>query len=169
MRNLLGAVLLLSLASAGCSSSTSGTDSGPSTNDTGAVDSGSTPDTGSTPDSGSTPDTGSTPDSGTSDTGPMAMDGGPAPVAFCTETGGGCNGTDTCQTALCSPPTGPTGFCTPAGRPSCGGFGGGSCPPGIYTDCLGQGPCVADAPGICVTPEEHAQICAMQAPLWACP
>jgi hypothetical protein len=162
-------VLLLALAP-GCSSSpSSSTDTGTGAGDSGALDTGSSPDTGSAPDTGTTPDTGAVADSGSvSDTGPMAMDGGAAPVTFCTETGGGCNGTDTCQTSLCSPPSGPTGFCTPAGRPTCGGFGGGGCPPGVYSVCLGQGPCVADAPGICVTPEERTQICAMQPTLWSC-
>lgn len=172
MRHLsfLSFLLLLALAPACSSSPSSGTDSGSGTGDSGsAPDAGSAPDTGSTPDTGTTPDTGATPDSGTvSDTGPMAMDGGAAPVTFCTETGGGCNGTDTCQTSLCSPASGASGFCTPAGRPSCGGFGGMACPPGVYSVCLGQGPCVADAPGVCVTPEERTQICAMQPTLWGC-
>jgi hypothetical protein len=100
------------------------------------------------------------------DSAPPATDAGPDTVDFCGP-GSACPPGETCEVALCS--RAGEGFCHEAGRPTCGGFAGLMCPPGVYSECLGQGFCVADAGGICVTPEEMMMICATQGGIWACP
>lgn len=99
--------------------------------------------------------------------GPTA-DAPPAGVTFCSASGD-CSTGQECALSLCTGSGPDAGFCVDTGRPTCGGFGGLSCPPGVYSVCLGQGSCIADAPGICVTPEEQTAICAMQPTLWSCP
>jgi len=94
-------------------------------------------------------------------------DAGPGTVTFC-GAGAACAGGETCQMSLCGAGE---GFCTAGSRPFCGGMIAppAMCPATGFTSCLGQGPCVADAGGICVTPAERTMICAMQPTLWGCP
>jgi len=88
-------------------------------------------------------------------------------VRYCTSDGG-CVGGQTCQIALCSMTSPSRGFCAETARAECGGRAGLSCPDTGPTVCLGQGSCVADALGVCVTPRERDDICTTQPTLWGC-
>ena len=72
-----------------------------------------------------------------------------------------------CQMSLCTS-TG-IGFCARTPVDMCGGF---RPEPDTCDDpedvCLGQGMCVADAPGVCVTRAQRDQICERQRAFWAC-
>jgi len=94
-------------------------------------------------------------------------DAGTSDLIFC-RAGAGCPTGFDCQMSLCSS-TG-IGFCARTPVDTCGGFR--PLPPDTCMNsgdiCLGQGGCVADAPGVCVSPAQRDAICAEQRNFWNC-
>jgi hypothetical protein len=130
---------------------------GGSTGTTGGSGTGGTGETGSTGSTG----TGTTGETGGGTTSGTGGTTGGGLITFCSDGGNECADGEVCMLSWCE--GGDEGFCVVDDPSFCGGIAGFPCEPGLT--CVTDA-CTDDAGGECLTPEEVAEVCAVQPTLW---